>query len=127
MKRRTGPSRSVVKKIKARDNERCVCCGSTSDLTMGHRKNRGMGGSSDWAINNPSNLLTQCWRCNALSESDADFRALAVERGWKVLRHKDARLVRCWVLFRGPVFLLDDFSVSYNPGVARAAAGEAAS
>ncbi len=119
--RNTGPSAAMVRKVRERDGWRCVHCGTTENLTTGHRKNRGSGGSSDPAINRPSNLITECAAANALSESDAGFRLRALEKGWKVLQFKDPRLVRCWVLGRGPVFLLDDGSFTFNPETARAA------
>ncbi len=122
--RNTGPTAAVVKRIRERDGWRCVCCGTTEQLTTGHRRNRQMGGSSDPAINRPSNTITQCWSCNSRSESDPEFAERAKGKGWKVLQHQDPRLVRCWVLGVGPVFLLDDFGVTYDPNVARAAAAD---
>lgn len=45
--------------IKLRDNNRCVYCGSTSDLTIDHVRPRSKGGETTAA-----NCVTACRRCN---------------------------------------------------------------
>jgi hypothetical protein len=63
-RRDTGPDRTTRELVLERDDYRCAVCG---DSIVGgvrsihhHRRNRGSGGSSDPAINAPSNLLTVC-------------------------------------------------------------------
>ncbi len=119
--RYTGPSKKVRTLVYERDGHRCVCCGTTENLTIGHRRNRGMGGSKDPATGRCSALITQCWSCNMLSESDPAMQQRAIEKGWKVAQHSDPRLVRCWILGEGPVFLLNDGSKTYSPVTAAAA------
>ncbi len=108
-----------------RDGHRCVCCGTTENLTIGHRRNRGIGGSSDPATNRPSNLIAQCWHCNASTEADPTMQERALGKGWKVKQGTDPRLVRCWVIGAGPVFLLDSGGYTANPHTARAAVAAA--
>jgi 5-methylcytosine-specific restriction endonuclease McrA len=45
--------------IKLRDNNRCVYCGSTTDLTIDHVRPRSKGGETTAA-----NCVTACRRCN---------------------------------------------------------------
>ena len=45
--------------IKARDNNRCIYCGSTEDLTIDHVRPRCRGGET-----NASNCVTACLSCN---------------------------------------------------------------
>jgi hypothetical protein len=61
--RDTGPDEATREQVGARDIWCCVVCGrhlGASGSTLHHRRNRGSGGSSDPAINRPSNLLTVC-------------------------------------------------------------------
>jgi 5-methylcytosine-specific restriction endonuclease McrA len=46
-------------KIKLRDNNRCVYCGSTKDLTIDHVRPRSKGGET-----NAVNCVTACRLCN---------------------------------------------------------------
>lgn len=52
--------KSVRQAIFARDKHRCVCCGSTEDLTIDHIIPVSKGGESDF-----DNLQTLCLSCNA--------------------------------------------------------------
>lgn len=45
--------------IKLRDNNRCVYCGSTKDLTIDHVRPRSKGGETT-----AENCVTACRRCN---------------------------------------------------------------
>lgn len=57
----TGPDRATRELVLQRDDYRCVLCGEPifgKAYSLHHRKNRGAGGSSDAAINAPSNLVT---------------------------------------------------------------------
>ncbi|MDQ3107577.1 MAG: hypothetical protein M3Q68_07200, partial [Actinomycetota bacterium] len=119
--RNTGPSKKVRALVYERDGHRCVCCGATENLTIGHRRNRGMGGSKDPATNRLSALITECWSCNSASEADPAMQERALGKGWKVRQGTDPRLVRCWVIGAGPVFLLDSGGYTANPRTARAA------
>jgi 5-methylcytosine-specific restriction endonuclease McrA len=52
--------------ILARDPH-CYHCGQTEELTVHHRKNRGMGGSK--LLDTPDNLMAVCSRYNGEMES----------------------------------------------------------
>ncbi|MCD8098349.1 MAG: HNH endonuclease [Lachnospiraceae bacterium] len=55
-------TKALRKRIYARDGYRCALCDCTDGLQIHHFFPRGMGGSD-----NPSNLITLCWRCHALA------------------------------------------------------------
>lgn len=84
--RTTGPTKQVRDLVYARDGHRCVRCGTSEQLTIQHRVNRAMGGSTDPRINQPTNLLTACQDCNMHFEAEP---AEAYVHGWKVRRPKD--------------------------------------
>ena len=85
--RRTGPARTVVNILRARDGGVCVVCGcSGSDvdpLVVHHRLNRGAGGSKNPAVHAPPRLLLVHASVNGWFE---DNPAAAEWAGWKV-RH----------------------------------------
>lgn len=88
--RYTGPAQDVRDLIHARDGV-CVvgmlCQGQPwRPLVPNHRVNRGMGGSSDPAVNLPSSLHLACDLCNGWLE---DHPAEAYAAGWKVRRGGD--------------------------------------
>lgn len=60
----TDPPQSADELVHEREQYRCAKCGvnifSVPDRSVHHRRNRGSGGSSDPAINLPSNLLLVC-------------------------------------------------------------------
>lgn len=59
----TGPSRAVRALVRKRDLETCVVCGvivAGRPSNVHHRRNRGIGGSSDPRINAVENLITAC-------------------------------------------------------------------
>ena len=62
-----------------------LCYGGLSSSSVHHRRPRGMGGSKDPAINEPSNLLVICGSgttgCHGYVES---HRAEAYQNGWLV-------------------------------------------
>lgn len=71
-----------------RDGHRCASCGTGGNtLVPNHRLNRGMGGSK--ARETPTNVVTMCYECNGIIESDATSRAIAVAYGWKLLTGDD--------------------------------------
>lgn len=118
--RYTGPTAKVRKLVLERDRG-CIICGvPTVDLQ--HRRARGMGGTSDPAANKPSNLVSLCRPHHEAVETDPWWMARGAEKGWRVSQSRDPRLVRCWVRDAGPMFLLDDGSVTYSPYVAQGAA-----
>lgn len=59
----TGPDKLTRQVVLERDVWSCACCGDPIDLrgySLQHRDSRGMGGTSNPEINNPSNLITLC-------------------------------------------------------------------
>lgn len=62
-RRDTGPDRTTRDLVLERDDYTCACCGRSvlyGPYSLQHRVARGMGGTSDPAINRPSNLITLC-------------------------------------------------------------------
>ena len=47
-------------RIYRRDNNKCVYCGSTKDLTLDHIIPKSKGGLNNW-----TNLVTSCFKCNS--------------------------------------------------------------
>ncbi|MFG2986194.1 HNH endonuclease [Streptomyces sp. NPDC048258] len=82
-RRRTSPTEIVRTIVYDRDGGACVRCGSTNNLTIHHRVNRGMGGAREAWINQAHNLLTVCTVCNGWFE---DNPKEAYAAGWKVRR-----------------------------------------
>lgn len=78
----TGPDQGVRRLVAARDGGRCTVCGRQGEDTH-HRQPRGIGGSSDPAINEPTNLLTLCRDCHRGVESQ---RQVAIDHGYLVRR-----------------------------------------
>jgi hypothetical protein len=67
-----------------RDEEQCWHCGTTEQLTVQHRVNRGMGGSN--RRDNPANLILLCWFVNFEMEASSRAAESARLAGWKVDR-----------------------------------------
>lgn len=86
--RGTGFDRRTVAVILDRDGHACASCGSVGNVVAHHRRNRGMGGSTDTETNSVRNGLALCWACNGLAEHHAHYAQEARERGVK-LRHGD--------------------------------------
>jgi 5-methylcytosine-specific restriction endonuclease McrA len=84
--RNTGPTAAAREAVYARDGYRCIRCGTGQQLTIQHRVNRAMGGSTDPRINQATNLLTACQGCNMHFEAEP---AQAYAAGWKVRRPQD--------------------------------------
>jgi hypothetical protein len=114
-RRDTGPDRSVRELVLERDEYRCAVCGIgilEIPFSVHHRRNRGSGGSSDPAINAPSNLLTVCGTgttgCHGwIGSSPAE----ALEHGYAVsLNSREATtdVPVVHVVFGASVYLLDD-------------------
>lgn len=78
-------SKKVRQKIFQRDGECCVVCGTTNDLTIHHRVNRGAGGSK--LFDSYPYLLLVCTYCNSDMESSLSKSALAKANGYKLSRN----------------------------------------
>ena len=76
----------VRKQIEKRDPA-CWHCGTTQDLVLHHRRNRGMGGSK--LIDTPQNLIRVCQNYNLLMELDPQTAAEAMEYGHKLQSWRD--------------------------------------
>lgn len=111
--RDTGPTRDVRAIVWARANGCCERCGQriTDNMysSVHHRKARGLGGSSDARLNEPSNLVLLCGSgttdCHGFVES---HRNDAHRVGWLLWRNADARRVPVDIYGRGPTLLSDD-------------------
>jgi len=88
-----------------RDAGRCWHCGTTDDLVIHHRANRGMGGSK--FLDRPSNCILICNRFNFLMESDLPAARLARDRGLKIKKSDSPLHIRL-VRFDFTEWLLDD-------------------
>ena len=108
-------STEVNKIVAQRDGQKCVHCGTNSNLTIQHRRGRGMGGSK--SLNTPDNLILMCWSSNTGMEDDSDEAQEARLRGWKIDRAdpRPAYEIPVWVWPGGWRQLLRDstyFNVS---------------
>lgn len=75
----------------------CVACGSSWELTIQHRRARGMGGSKDPATRSPANGLALCGSgttgCHGWTEANP---AQATFLGWRVNQWGNPTLVPVW-------------------------------
>lgn len=79
----TGPDRATRDRVRQRCRDCCELCGLLAVAgQIHHRRPRGMGGSSDPALNRPSNLVLLCWDCHRFVEQIQ--RRAAYEYGWLV-------------------------------------------
>jgi len=96
--------------VYARDDERCVSCGTNQNLTIHHRVNRGAGGSK--LFNGLAYLLLVCTYCNSLFESSADEQERAKELGYKLSRNQspqpDPTQIPVWYSYKSQFFYLDN-------------------
>lgn len=106
--KRTGPDPVTREQVYRRDLGRCVVCGDAGEQ-IHHRAARRMGGSSNPAINLPSNLLLVCQGSHGRIES---HREDALDRGWLISQHNQtpASQIPCEWHHR-TVLLHDDGSV----------------
>lgn len=105
----TGPKGKAVNLVLTRAAESCERCGCARPEQIHHRKPRGAGGSSDPAINLPSNLLAVCSPCHLAIERD---RTVAREQGWLVRFEHDPAKRHVWLAGRGYCYLNDDGSIT---------------
>lgn len=101
--RKTGPSKRQAELVVARADGVCEVCGYAEAQQLHHRKPRGMGGSKDPAINEPSNLIHICQQCHSSIESK---RTQSEANGHIVRRYNEP--VTTPLLRRGTWVLLND-------------------
>lgn len=94
------------KKLFARDEEQCWHCGTTEQLTVQHRVNRGMGGSK--RRDNAANLILLCWFVNFEMEASSRAAESARRAGWKVDRGATPELTPVFHHPTNAWYLLDD-------------------
>lgn len=90
----TGPDLATRQLVIDRAQRRCERCRQPGEQ-IHHRKPRGMGGTSDPAINALPNLVFVCGDCHREIES---HRSDAYESGWLVRRWRDPAEVTAWDL-----------------------------
>lgn len=78
-------SEKVRNQVFARDEYRCVACGTSNALTIQHRVSKGMGGSKQF--DTVAYLLAMCNFCNTRLESDAEWAEIGLDSGWKMMRN----------------------------------------
>ncbi|MFI6510040.1 HNH endonuclease [Streptosporangium sp. NPDC050855] len=91
----TGPSAAVRKAVMLRDQETCVVCGvivTDRVRSIHHRRNRGMGGSSDPRINDVTNLVVAC------GDGTSGCHGLLTERPWELDAEKHG-----WIIGRNSI------------------------
>jgi hypothetical protein len=91
----TGPSAEVRAAVRARDVDTCVVCGVVVVAvphSIHHRRNRGMGGSSDPRINDVTNLLFVC------GTGTTDCHGMLTERPWELDAEKHG-----WIIGRNSI------------------------
>lgn len=96
----TKPTPKIRQATYARDNNRCVSCGTTEGIQYQHRAAEGMGGRK--APPTIDEGVTSCAICNPGYEGPEQIRALRT--GWKVRRW----VVEQSIAYRVPVFYLKE-------------------
>jgi len=108
--------REVREAVHARD-QWCAGCGTSTGLTIQHRRARGMGGTTRDATATAANGLLLCGSgttgCHGWTE---DHPALAALLGWRVDQREDPATVPVWRA--GP--LGGDWSILADDGFAEA-------
>lgn len=116
-RRDTGPGQATRDLVMERDGYCCAWCGRqllTGLRSLQHRQARGMGGTTDPAANNPSNLLLLCGSattpggCHLFAEQRSEEARIA---GLWVPSWRDPADVPVLHAAYGPCLLLDDGSV----------------
>ena len=128
MTRNTGPTPTVVALVLDRARMQCEIghtCGGKylagdrgQHWSLHHRRSRGMGGTSNPAINLPANLLAACGSgttgCHGFVESN---RLWALDLGL-LIRTVDERLTQAAYTIHGNVLLNDAGTFTYATGAA---------
>ena len=98
----TGPNLATRQAVINRAQRMCERCGQPG-VHIHHRKPRGMGGTSDPAINAAPNLVFLCLSCHEYVERN---RTHAYDAGWLVHRWDDPSQV--------PALTLEGFEIHFN-------------
>ncbi|MCC5574559.1 hypothetical protein IMZ11_02750 [Microtetraspora sp. AC03309] len=91
----TGPSADVRKLVRERDEDSCVVCGvvvAGRPWSIHHRRNRGMGGSSDPGVNAVESLLLVC------GTGTTGCHGVITERPWEIDAERNG-----WVIGRNSI------------------------
>ena len=107
----TGPDLATRQLVIDRDGRRCVRCHKPGQH-IHHRKPRGMGGTSDPAINSPANLIYLCMVCHEYIEK---HREEGYADGWLVRRNTDPATVAVLALSGLELTYRHDGSVERHP------------
>lgn len=111
--KRTGPDQQTAQLVTARNLGMCLRCDDKPGSQIHHRTPRGMGGTSDPAINQPPNLVWICLDCHQQIES---YRSRAYNDGWLVRRGADPSVTPLVTLRRDVIVLMPDGSAVINSG-----------
>lgn len=93
-------------RLVARDGY-CLHCGEDEAVSPNHRINRGMGGKHAKA-EQPANYVLICSRLNGLIESNAFYREMAIDNGWKLESWQDPKTSPVFDACLGEWYLLND-------------------
>ncbi|MFC3985486.1 HNH endonuclease [Streptosporangium jomthongense] len=91
----TGPTPAVRHTVRERDRNTCVVCGvivTGRPASIHHRRNRGMGGSSDPRINDVTNLVIAC------GDGTSGCHGILTNRPWEIDAEKHG-----WIIGRNSV------------------------
>lgn len=119
--RYTGPDRSVRELVDERDDWTCACCGNSvygRPFSRQHRVARGMGGTSDPALNRPSNIVLLCGTATTGCHLACEQRELAMyELGFWRKQHENPAQIPVAHAIYGWCLLLDDGTVEPLPSL----------
>lgn len=114
--RRTRPAEEVLDLVRARCMGRCERCAVPFFGLNGgdphHRRPRGIGGSRDPRLNQPSGIVALCRPCHDHIESQ---RTAAEVDGWLVSKAPDLLRIPIRSGLHGVVLLADDGSTTIAP------------
>lgn len=114
--RNTGPDRATRELCAARDWNSCAWCGRPLQNTLRslqHRKARGLGGTTDPAINRPSNLIWLCGSATTGCHYRAEQRTPEGQRlGFWLWSWQDPTQVPVRHAIHGLALLADDGTIT---------------